>query len=135
MIADSQELKEGSQDQNKSEQEKVILDYDLLKRATLTLRAIRHPERKAILQAIHEAGSITVNDLCKKVNLKQSVTSLHLTILRATRIVDTKRDGRFMYYSINRSRIEQVTEAARQLAGNERSTDSLESLSTNLPIE
>src|SRR5215468_10488439 len=98
MIGDSQDFKEeGMQSPKGSIESNIVLDYELLKRATLTLRAIRHPERKAIIQAIHQAESITVNDLCKKVNLKQSVTSLHLTILRATKIVDSRRDGRHIY--------------------------------------
>lgn len=118
MISESQDTKqEGAETPYTTTPNNVILDYELLKRATLTLRAIRHPERKAILQAIHQAGNITVNELCKKVNLKQSVTSLHLTILRATKIVDTRRDGRNIFYSINRQRIEDVMEAARHLAG------------------
>jgi DNA-binding transcriptional ArsR family regulator len=62
------------------------------------------------------------------VSLKQSVTSLHLTILRATKIVDTRRDGRNIYYSINRERITEVMEAAKHLAGERNNISEITSL-------
>src|SRR5262245_54927398 len=94
---------------------KVVLSADVLKRATLTLRSIRHPERKRILQSIVDKEEITVTEICEKVKLRQAAVSLHLTVLRRAEIVNTRRDGKFIYYSINVNRAMEVMDAARHL--------------------
>jgi len=86
------------------------LKVDLLnvKKAALTLRAINHRLRQQILKLIDEHGKMTVTELYVKLRLEQSVASQHLAILRKAGFVKTDRDGKFIYYSVNVSRMEEL---------------------------
>lgn len=89
-----------------------ILSLNLLniKKAALVLRAINHKLRQQILRQIDEHTRITVTELYVKLRLEQSVASQHLAILRRAGFVNTTREGKFIYYSINMDRIRQVNE-------------------------
>lgn len=83
-------------------------DYLKVKKAALVLRAINHKLRQQIIQTIHEHKRISVTDLYVKLRLEQSVTSQHLAILRKADIVSTVREGKFIFYTVNHDRIEDI---------------------------
>ena len=43
---------------------------------------------------------MTVTDIYVKLRLEQSVASQHLAILRKAGVVQTERDGKFIFYSL-----------------------------------
>ena len=87
-----------------SEQELTIDTLDI-KKAVIILRAINHKLRQVILKYIGEKGQVTVTEIFEHLLLEQAVASQHLAVLRKTGFVKTKRDGKFIYYSVNRQRI------------------------------
>mgnify|MGYP001113620256 FL=1 len=93
------------------------LKVDLLnvKKASLVLRAINHKLRQQILKLIDEQGKITVTEIYVKLRLEQSVASQHLAILRKAGFVNTERDGKFIYYTINTNRIEELNQFVESL--------------------
>lgn len=91
------------------------IDLLNLKKAALILRAINHKLRQQILKLIDEQGKITVTELYVKLRLEQSVASQHLAILRKAGFVKTTRDGKFIYYSVNVSRMEELNQFVDQL--------------------
>ncbi|HEU0065428.1 MAG TPA: metalloregulator ArsR/SmtB family transcription factor [Flavisolibacter sp.] len=84
------------------------IDVIQLKKAALILRAINHKLRQQILRLIHQSGKMTVTEIYVKLRLEQSVASQHLAILRKAGYVQTVRDGKFIYYSVNEDRLAQV---------------------------
>lgn len=88
------------------------LKVDLLnvKKAALILRAVNHKLRQQILKLIDEQGKITVTEIYVKLRLEQSVASQHLAILRKAGFVNTDREGKFIYYSVNASRLEEMNQ-------------------------
>jgi DNA-binding transcriptional ArsR family regulator len=88
------------------------LKVDLLnvKKAALVLRAVNHKLRQQILKIIDEQGKITVTEIYVKLRLEQSVASQHLAILRKAGFVNTVRDGKFIYYSVNTARLEELNQ-------------------------
>lgn len=86
-----------------------------IKKAALVLRALNHKLRQQILKQIDEHGKITVTELYVKLRLEQSVASQHLAILRKAGFVKTERDGKFIYYSVNTSRLQEVNEMVSSL--------------------
>jgi DNA-binding transcriptional ArsR family regulator len=84
------------------------IDIIQLKKAALILRAINHKLRQQILKLIHQNGKMTVTEIYVKLRLEQSVASQHLAILRKAGYVNTVRDGKFIFYSVNYSRLDQV---------------------------
>ena len=93
------------------------LNVDLLsvKKASLILRAINHKLRQQILKLIDEHGKITVTEIYVKLRLEQSVASQHLAILRKAGFVKTERDGKFIYYTVNTNRIEELNQFVESL--------------------
>ena len=93
------------------------IDVLQLKKAALILRAVNHKLRQQILKLLHQHGKMTVTEIYVKLRLEQSVASQHLAILRKAGFVDTLRDGKFIYYSVNYERLNEAHEFARQLLG------------------
>ncbi len=95
---------------------KILLNYSTLKRAVLTLRAVNHPLRKEIMSLIEGKGKMTVTEIYIRLRIEQSVASQHLAILRKADVLNTERDGKFIYYSINHTRMQEITKLVEQLA-------------------
>ncbi|MGI8951217.1 MAG: ArsR/SmtB family transcription factor [Chitinophagaceae bacterium] len=95
----------------------IKVDFFRVKKAALILRALNHKLRQQIIKLIDEHNKMTVTEIYIKLRLEQSVASQHLAILRRAGIVSTKRDGKFIYYTINYPRIKEVNDFAEQLAG------------------
>lgn len=90
-------------------------DYLKIKKAALVLRAINHKLRQLIIHTIYEHKRISVTDLYVKLRLEQSVASQHLAILRKAEIVSTVREGKFIFYTVNQDRIEDIMKFVRDL--------------------
>ncbi len=91
------------------------IDLHQVKKAQLALRALNHKLRQQILSTIEKEGNITVTELYVKLRLEQAVASQHLAILRKANIVETKRDGRFIFYSVNFDRIKHIEKCVGEL--------------------
>jgi|SRR5690606_17337099 len=102
-------LKKGSKD--------IQLDYADLRKAVLVLRAVNHKLRQRIIDLLEENETMTVTDIYIKLRLEQSVASQHLAILRRAGVVNTERQGKFIYYSLNRDRLAQISTLVEDLAG------------------
>jgi len=92
------------------------LDYGDLRKAVLVLRAVNHDLRQQIISLLLEHGRLTVTDIYIKLRLEQSVASQHLAILRRASVVATEREGKYIYYSINPDRLEQIRRLVDELA-------------------
>ena len=95
----------------------VQLDYADLRKAVLVLRAVNHKLRQRIIDLLEESDTMTVTDIYIKLRLEQSVASQHLAILRRAGVVNTDRHGKFIYYSLNRERLDQISQLVEDLAG------------------
>lgn len=93
----------------------LVVDTLSVKKAALVLRAFNHKLRQQILKIIDQQEKTTVTDIYVKLRIEQSVVSQHLAILRKAEFVSTKRDGKFIYYSINSLRIKELNEFVGQL--------------------
>lgn len=85
----------------------TILNNDL-STATEILRALAHPLRMKIISFIDKQNKINVNKIYNTLKLEQSITSQHLRILRKAGLVETVRDGKFIFYSVNYNKLKQV---------------------------
>ena len=93
-----------------------------LKKAALIYRAINHPLRQQMLHFLHQNESATVTEIYTKLRIEQSVASQHLAILRRAGLVQTKRDGKQIYYSVEYERIKEIHRFADELL-NKRDTN------------
>jgi DNA-binding transcriptional ArsR family regulator len=86
----------------------LLFDPTITKKGALVLRALNNPKRQTIIKLIQERQPINVTDIYKRLRIEQSVAFQQLAILREGRFVNTERDGKIIYYSINYDRFAQV---------------------------
>ncbi|MEN0047008.1 MAG: metalloregulator ArsR/SmtB family transcription factor [Bacteroidota bacterium] len=94
----------------------IPLDYAELRKAVLVLRAVNHKLRQRIIDLLEESSQLTVTDIYIKLRLEQSVASQHLAILRRAGVVITERQGKFIYYSLDKERLSQISTLVEELA-------------------
>jgi DNA-binding transcriptional ArsR family regulator len=111
-IPDSADQAPGTEEENS-----LRINYYNVKKASLVLRSLNHKLRQQIIKLIHESGKLAVTEIYVKLRLEQSVASQHLAILRKAGIVSTKREGKFIYYTINEQRVEAIDEFVNKLVG------------------
>ncbi|MFQ5446596.1 MAG: ArsR/SmtB family transcription factor [Saprospiraceae bacterium] len=100
----------------KKGKQEVQLDYVELRKAVLVLRAINHKLRQRMIDLLEENGQMTVTDIYIKLRLEQSVASQHLAILRRAGVVATERQGKFIFYSLDKARLGQISGLVEELA-------------------
>jgi DNA-binding transcriptional ArsR family regulator len=93
----------------------LLIETVQLEKAALAFRAIKHPLRQQILHLLHKHKRMAVTTLYIRLKLEQSVASQHLAILRGAGFVNTKREARHIFYSVNYSRLTEVTKQATAL--------------------
>ncbi|MGD9924749.1 MAG: ArsR/SmtB family transcription factor [Pseudorhodoplanes sp.] len=86
---------------------------DLLQNAQAAsdfLKALSHESRLVILCLLIE-GEKSVTEIEQLLKLRQPAVSQQLARLRADDLVETRRDGKNIYYSLARPEVRQVIEA------------------------
>jgi DNA-binding transcriptional ArsR family regulator len=73
------------------------------------LRALAHPARMELMAHIAARGPLCVCHLNDDLQYSQPVISKHLSVLRRAGLVESRREGRWVYYSVD----EDVLDAAR----------------------
>jgi DNA-binding transcriptional ArsR family regulator len=101
---------------NGSSKSSIKIDYDRLKRSAGVLRSVNHKLRQQILKLLEENGKLTVTEIYVRLRIEQSVASQHLAILRQADVVKTEREGKFIYYSLNIQRLNELAELTEQLS-------------------
>ncbi|MDQ3244956.1 MAG: ArsR family transcriptional regulator [bacterium] len=69
------------------------------------------------MDLLEKKGAVTVTGIYIKLRLEQSIASQHLGILRRAGVVKTKKQDRWIYYSLNRDCLNQISEIVKGLAG------------------
>ena len=64
---------------------------------------------------LEDGETMTVTDIYIKLRLEQSVASQHLAILRRAGVVATDRQGKFIYYSLDKERLGQISTLVEDL--------------------
>jgi DNA-binding transcriptional ArsR family regulator len=96
-------------------QPELRIDFQVLRKSVLVLRAVNHKLRQDMIRLINQEGKMTVTDLYVKLRLEQSVTSQHLALLRRAGVVYTSRDGKYIYYSVDHDRLDEINRLMLEL--------------------
>ena len=80
-------------------------------------RALGHPARLRILELLR-TGELSVTELQIELDIDASSVSQQLAVLRAKNIVDTRRAGTSVYYSVRDPQIFQLLDVARDIFNN-----------------
>jgi ArsR family transcriptional regulator len=80
-------------------------------------RALGHPARLRILELLRERER-NVSELQVELDIEASSVSQQLAVLRAKNIVDTRRVGTNVYYTVRDQQVFQLLDVARQIFNN-----------------
>ncbi|MGL1887464.1 MAG: metalloregulator ArsR/SmtB family transcription factor [Reichenbachiella sp.] len=80
--------------------EELMSREEDLEMVAYVLKTIGHPVRLKIIALLSAHKSMTVNEICDKCNVEQSLISHHLNNMKLKGILKSKRDGKNIYYSI-----------------------------------
>lgn len=72
-------------------------------------QALSDPIRLEILEILGNEETC-VSNICELLNIKQPKVSFHLKILRESGFVETRREGRSIYYRLNQYQFNILTE-------------------------
>ncbi len=93
---------------------KPAMDIDTLlenaREASTFLKALSHEARLVILCLLVD-GEKSVTEIEQTLAIRQPAVSQQLARLRADKLVEARRDGKNIYYSIARAEVRQVIEA------------------------
>lgn len=80
-------------------------------------RALGHPARLRILELLR-SGERSVSELQAELEIEASSVSQQLAVLRAKNIVDTRRAGTSVFYSVRDPQVIQLLDVARDIFNN-----------------
>ncbi len=89
---------------------KVKLDVEKLELAASKLRAIAHPMRIAIIDLLTSNKKMTVTEIYEHLEIEQASASHHLNILKNKGLLESKRDGKMILYSLKYEHLTEVVD-------------------------
>jgi DNA-binding transcriptional ArsR family regulator len=78
---------------------------DRLEESASLLKAVAHPMRIAILNLLSKHKSLSVTEIYEHIGIEQAVASHHLGLMRNKGVLNSKREGKNIYYSIKNERL------------------------------
>lgn len=79
-------------------------------------RAVADPTRRAIIESLGRRGEQTVGALARTVGQSVPMVSRHLAVLRAARLVEEHREGRYRFYRLNPAPLQDLHDWAELFA-------------------
>lgn len=83
-----------------------------------TLRALADPIRREILNLL-KAGRLSAGEICDHFQVTGASISRHLSVLKEADLIRDTREGKFIYYELNVSVLEEILLWVSQLKGEE----------------
>ena len=72
-----------------------------------TLKALSDPNRREILEIL-KAGRLSAGEIAEKFPVSGAAISKHLSVLKEADLIRDTREGKFIYYELNASVLEEV---------------------------
>ncbi len=74
-------------------------------------RAFSDETRQEIIQHFFSEKEICVNDIASKFTLSRPTISHHLNLMKRARLLNSRKEGKEIYYSVNKEHIISLLEA------------------------
>ena len=81
-----------------------------------TLKALSDPIRREILNLL-KSGPMAAGDIAARFDVTGAAVSRHLSVLKEAELIQDKRDGKFIYYELNASVLEEIMLWITELKG------------------
>lgn len=81
-----------------------------------TFKALSDKTRREILNLL-KTKTMTAGDIASKFDMTQATVSHHLSVLKEAELVTDKKDGKYIYYELNTSVLDDIISWAITLKG------------------
>ena len=81
-----------------------------------TMRALADPIRREILNLLKE-GRLSAGEIVEHFEVTGASISRHLSVLKDADLIRDKREGKFIYYELNASVLEEIMLWMKELKG------------------
>ena len=88
-------------------------EAEIVQRTARMLRCLGHPVRLAILDLLEREEELTVTEIYEALGLEQAVCSQHLTLMRDKGILEHRKEGVNVFYSVGEPRALKVLACMR----------------------
>ena len=87
-----------------------------------TLRAISDPTRREILEMLKD-GRMSAGDIVARFEVTGASISRHLSVLKEADLIRDKREGKFIFYELNTSVLEDIMIFITNLKGDKKNDE------------
>lgn len=81
-----------------------------------TIKALSDPSRREILELL-KSGRLSAGEIAEKFPVSGAAVSKHLSVLKDADLIRDTREGKFIFYELNTSVLEEVMLWLAQLKG------------------
>ena len=81
-----------------------------------TMKALSDPIRREILNLL-KAGRLSAGEICDHFDVTGASISRHLSVLKEADLIRDTREGKFIYYDLNASVLEEILLWVKDLKG------------------
>ena len=81
-----------------------------------TIKALSDPSRREILELL-KSGRLSAGEIAEKFPVSGAAVSKHLSVLKEADLIRDTREGKFIFYDLNTSVLEEVMLWLAQLKG------------------
>ena len=81
-----------------------------------TLKALADPTRREILNLL-KSGKRSAGEICDHFDITAAAISRHLSVLKDADLIEDTRDGKFIFYELNASVLEEILLWVTELKG------------------
>ena len=81
-----------------------------------TLKALSDPIRREILNLL-KSGRLSAGEICEHFDVTGASISRHLSVLKDADLIRDTREGKFIYYDLNASVLEEILLWVKDLKG------------------
>ncbi len=72
-----------------------------------TMRALADPTRREILELLKQ-GRLSAGEIAEKFPVTGAAISRHLSVLKDADLISDRREGKFIYYELNTTVLEEI---------------------------
>lgn len=83
-----------------------------------TLRALADPTRRAILKLL-KSGTMSAGEISEHFDVTGAAISRHLSVLKDADLISDRREGKYIYYDLNASVLEEIMLFLSDLKGDD----------------
>ena len=94
------------------------MDFSYLEKTAGCLKLVAHPMRLKIIEILSQ-GQFSVGNIAERCKLPPNQACEHLRLLKNAGLLDSKRDGRIVYYSIKARQLISLLECIKKNCPNE----------------